>query len=95
MEDPLGGVSLNPEIDRDRIMRDYIFAPTFIENLRRAKRETDPSFHKMLSDFVLSNLKYHIDDAENKSPVRLKLERFLNRHKVKEIEGLIHALKLP
>jgi len=93
-EESLGAISLDPSIDQDRIVKDYVFAPKFIEDLRRAKSETHPSFHKMLSDFVLSILKYHIDNAENKSPVRLKMERFLNRHKVKEIAGLIEKLRI-
>ena len=53
-----------------------------------------PEWIQIAEEFAVSVLKYRIENAANKSPIRLKFERFLNRNKVNEIPNLVDLLGL-
>ena len=66
-----------------------------ISQIRAVRKEgVHAEWVQILEEFALSVLKYKIDNAVNKSPVRLKFERFLNRSKVDEIPNLVDLLDL-
>ena len=74
---------------------DFEFAPKMVQELRRIRsRGAHSSVVNAAAEFFLSQLKYRIKDAPEKSLVMLKVERFLHRHKVNEIAGFVDVLEL-
>jgi len=78
----------------ERVQTEFEFARKVVAQLRDLRQKAHPSLVAVSSELFLSILKYRIDDAMNKSPIRLMFERFLHRHKVSEIPRLIDALRL-
>ena len=78
----------------ERVQREFEFAKKVVAQLRDLRQKAHPSLVAVSSGLFLSILKYGIDDAMNKSPIRLMFERFLKRPKVNEIPRLIDALRL-
>jgi hypothetical protein len=78
----------------NRIQVEFEFSKKIVAEMRRLKPQVHQTLFAVTSDMFVSILKYKIDDAVTKSPVRLKFERFLRRNKVNEMPGLIDALQL-
>jgi len=77
-----------------RIQTEFEFVKNVVPEIRKLQREAHPSLVAVASDMFVSILKYKIDDAVEKSPIRLKFERFLKQNKVDEIPKLYEALQL-
>lgn len=77
-----------------RIQTEFEFVKKVVPEIRKLQQQAHPSLVAVASEMFVSILKYRIDDAVEKSPLRLKFERFLRRDKVDEIPGLLEALQL-
>jgi hypothetical protein len=62
--------------------------------IRRLRAEGNPGLAEAAEDLYISLLKYNVQFSDKKSLFRMKAERLLNRHKVKEIVGLVDFLHL-
>jgi hypothetical protein len=77
-----------------KILSDYEAARRMVAHLRQLATEAHPSVRKAAEDLYISLLKYNVPFDENKSLLRMKAERLLNSHKVKEIPNLAAELGL-
>ena len=66
----------------------------FLRELAKQGNGVSIDYDGHMVEVYLAVLKYGIDDVQNKSIIRLRFERILNKHKVNEIPGLIDALGL-
>ncbi len=78
-----------------RASLDFEFAPKMVRELRKIKsRGAHPTVVYAAAQIALSHLKYRLENVEEKSLARLKIEAFLSWHKVNEIAGLVDTLEL-
>jgi hypothetical protein len=77
-----------------KILSDYEIAKRMVGDLRRLRNEAHSSVAEAAEELYISSLKYNVPFDENKSLMRMKAERLLYRHKVKEIPDLVHELGL-
>ena len=65
--------------------------PAYVDGLRQIRHQ-DPELYRFLTELYLDILKYRIERAHEKSPVRRKIERLFARRRVREIPNLIDFL---
>lgn len=81
-------------IEPQNINLDYDLVPDLIKGIRMCDKNDQPDVYKRMVDFSLFILKYHIKDALKKSYLRLRIERYFVRNKVKEIPNIIDLMHL-